>query len=237
MKISLIICAYNEEKYIGDCLNSVVLHAANELHEIIVINNVSTDNTKNIVLTYQNNGVSIVDESQKGLVRARQRGYITATGDILAYIDADTKITETWLPTIQKEFEDPNLACLSGPHIYYDLPAWQKIVVKIYWILSFPVYKILGYMITGANFSIRKEVLQKMEGFDTKIEFYGEDTDIARRAHKFGKVKFMSSFGILTSGRRFLHQGILSTGYLYAANFFSEIFIKKPVTEEYTDYR
>ncbi len=73
---------------------------------------------------------------------------------------------EGWYERIVKEFEDnPKLACLSGPYIYYDIPRFQKFLVWCYWyIFGMPMYFLVGYMITGGNFAIRKEVLKKMNG-------------------------------------------------------------------------
>jgi hypothetical protein len=110
--------------------------------------------------------------------------------------------------------------------------------VKLYWyIFAYPFYLIFGYMIVGGNFAIKKEVLEKMGGFDTTIEFYGEDTNIARRAHKFGKVQFLPSLVMPTSGRRLIEQGVVKTALIYGANFFSEIFLKRPAHTVYTDHR
>ena len=50
--------------------------------------------------------------------------------------------------------------------------------------------------------AIRRDVLEKMGGFDASIEFYGEDIDIAKRAGKYGKVLFSPRFVMPTSGRR-----------------------------------
>ncbi len=65
MKISLVICAYNEEKYIGACLESVLKNAKEKLHEIIVVDNNSTDKTKEIVKRFPE--VSLVEETKKHL--------------------------------------------------------------------------------------------------------------------------------------------------------------------------
>jgi GT2 family glycosyltransferase len=100
-----------------------------------------------------------------------------------------------------------------------------------------PVYWLVGYMATGANFAIRKSVLDKMKGFDTSIAFYGEDTNIARRASKHGKVKFKPNFEMHLSGRRLKNQGVTKTGLVYMANFVSEVLFKKPATKKYEDYR
>lgn len=236
-KISLIICAYNEEKYIGECLDRAIKSSKGKFFEILVIDNASTDHTKEVAEKHP--GVRVIREEKKGLTRARQRGFEEARGDILAYIDSDTHMPEGWLATVSDEFaRNQKLACLSGPYIYYDIPKFQQFLVKMYWyVLAMPIYWMVGYMTVGGNFAIRKEVLKKMNGFDTTIEFYGEDTNIARRAHKFGKVKFKPGFIMYTSGRRLTGQGVFKTATAYMLNYLSEAFLHKPVTKKYTDIR
>lgn len=236
-KISLIIPAYNEEKYLGGCLDFAIKNSHNKFLEIIVVDNASTDNTKSIALSRPN--VRVIMEREKGVTRARQRGYLESKGDILAYIDADTRMPEGWVDTIIEEFgNNKNLVCLSGPYIYYDLPKYQQFLVKMYWyILALPMYWIVGYMVIGGNFAIKKDILAKTGGFDTTIEFYGDDTNTARRASKFGKVKFKIDNYMYTSGRRLVNQGIMYMFKEYGQNFLSEVLFKKPVTKEYKDFR
>ena len=236
MKISLIIPAYNEEKYISRCIQSAQKHSS-DLFEIIVVDNNSTDKTSEIAESFPD--VRVVHETEKGVTRARQRGFLESKGDILAFVDSDTYLNDEWFNIIKNEFQKSSkLACLSGPYIYYDIPKYQKIMVWIYWnIFARITYLLVGYMVVGGNFAIRRDVLEKMKGFDTKIDFYGEDTNTARRAHKFGKVKFNFHFNIFTSGRRFFGQGLWNTAMLYASNFFSEVFLRRPITKEYKDLR
>lgn len=237
LKISLIIPAYNEEKYIGDCLEYAIKNSNGKFYEIIVVDNASTDNTSKIASKYPE--VKVVYETNKGLTFARQRGFIESKGDILAYVDADTKMKEGYYERIVKEFtENEKLACFSGPHEYYDISKFKQFLNKIFWIiLAYPTYKIVGYMAIGVNFAIRRDVLEKMNGFDTSISFYGEDTNIARRANEYGKVKLSLNFGIPTSGRRLTDHGIFKTLYVYIFNFVSEVILHKPVTSNYKDVR
>ena len=173
------------------------------------------------------------------MTNARQRGYLEAKGDILACIDADTRMPEGWVEKVEKEFaKNPNLASISGPYRYYDGTAIQKFILNMFWWLSAPLaYRIAGYALLGGNFAIKKEVLDKMKGFDTDIEFYGEDTNIARRASEFGKVKFEMGFYIYSSSRRFGSQGIIKTNAMYALNFISEAFFKHQVNKNHKDIR
>ncbi len=236
MKISLVIPAYNEEKYLGDCLAHAVKNGA-ALHEILVINNASTDGTEGVAKDFP--GVRVVTESRKGLTRARARGLEEATGDILAFIDADTRMPPGWVEKISRAFErDPGLVCVSGPYIYYDGGLPTTVGVWLYWrLLGMPMYWLKGFMAVGGNFAAKKSALRKIGGFDTTIEFYGEDTNIARRLARVGRVLFMLSLPMYTSARRFRGDGLIRTGFVYAKNFLSEAFLRRPATETYTDYR
>jgi len=236
-KITLAIPAYNEENYIGTCLDYAIKNSDGGFFEILVIDNASTDKTAEVAGKFP--GVRVVREEKKGLTRARQRAFEEMRGDVLAFVDSDTRMPKGWCATVRSEFsKDPKLAALSGPYIYYDITKFQQFLVRLYWIfLGVPVYFVLHYMVVGGNFAIRKTVLEKMHGFDTTIEFYGEDTNIARRAHEFGKVKFNLKFSMYTSGRRLVGQGLMKTSLLYIANYISEAFFHKPTTKEYTDIR
>ena len=235
--ISLVIPAHNEEKYIGECLEKVLRLSQGKFLEIIVIDNASTDNTREVAEKFE--GVKVIYEGQKGVVCARQRGFMESKGEVIAFMDADSYFMDGWPEFIEKEFQkDENLVSLSGICKYYDTPMWQNVMIWIYWnIFAMPTYWVLGYMMISGNFVMRRTVLQKMGGFDTNIAFYGDDTNTARRASKFGKVKFTTNFFIYTSGRRLSNQGLVNVGVVYVINFFSEVFLHKPHTKEYEDYR
>ncbi|MFA5778132.1 MAG: glycosyltransferase family A protein [Candidatus Paceibacterota bacterium] len=236
MRISLIICAYNEEKYIQACLENAIKNSSGKFYEIIVVDNNSTDHTKETVEKIP--GVIIATELQKGTNYARQKGVELATGDLLAFIDADTKMPEGWVDTLISEFtNNPKIVCLSGPYIYYDFSKWQQFLSLVYWYLAFPVYLFVGYMAVGGNFVIKKEVVKKMNGFDTSIQFYGDDTSIARDASRFGKVKFKLNFIMYSSARRLKSQGVTKTALIYVLNFFSQVLIKKSATKSSKDIR
>lgn len=237
MKISLIIPAYNEEKYIGECLKSAIGNSNGAFLEIIVIDNASTDKTKEVAEKFP--GVRVVHEPQKGLTFARQKGLESAKGDFLAFIDADTKMPVGWPEKVIKAFSnDPHLVCVSGPYVYYDASWITRASVWLCWIFfAYPTYIFTGYMTIGGNFVAKKSALDKIDGFDKNINFYGEDTDIARRLHKIGKVKIIQKLYMYTSARRLKGQGLANTLMLYVANFFGIVFTGKPVSKEYKDLR
>ncbi len=236
MKISLVIPAYNEANYIGACLDNAIKNSNGRFCEIIVINNASTDQTKEIALS---KGVRVVDESRKGLTKARQRGLVEASGDYIAYVDADTHISPKWFDTIERSFKRrPDMVCLSGPYRYYDAAFIPKTIMTGLWYLSAPLtYRLVGYMVLGGNFIAKKEAMFSVGGFDESIDFYGEDTDIARRLNKAGKVVFDMSFYVHTSCRRLKKEGIFLTNLRYGLNFIWQVVFHRPFTKKYNDIR
>lgn len=237
MTISVIIPAYNEENYIGETLKSLVESASNNLLEVLVVNNASTDKTAAIASSFPK--VRVVYEPKKGLTRARQAGLNAAKGDVLAYIDADTRVSKEWFLALNQEFaENPSLVCLSGPYEYHDLSDFKLFLVKI-WNKVAMLIPHLGktYVIMGGNFAAKKSALLAAGGFNEQIQFYGEDTDIARRLRALGQVKFLARFSIRTSARRLNEEGFFKVGFKYLINYLSVVFFKKPFSKTYQDIR
>jgi len=239
MKISFVIPAYNEEALLSTCLESILAEVARTglAHEaeIIVVNNASTDRTREISLQYK--GILVVDEPRKGLTRARQAGFLASCGELVANPDADTILPAGWLTTVLEEFErNPKLLALSGPYVYYDLSLVQRILVKIFTFFSFVIHLInyyllrMGAIIQGGNFVVRRSALEAIGGHNTSIEFYGEDTDIAKRIAVLGKVKWTWKLPMYSSGRRLAAEGLVTISIKYAVNHFATIFSGKPVT-------
>lgn len=244
MKVSFVVPAYNEENFIGACLESIMreIAAAPCETEVIVVNNASTDATRERALAVP--GVRVVDEPRKGLVRARQAGYEAATGDLIANIDSDTRLTPGWLTTVLREFDrNPDMLALSGPLIYYDMGAAGRMMVRMFYWVGFATYLFLhhvlkkGAMIQGGNFVIRKSALDAIGGYDTSIEFYGEDTDVARRVSRIGRVKWTFALPVYSSARRMNSEGIAAVGLRYTLNYLWVSVLGRPLTKTHKDVR
>ncbi len=236
MNISIVIPAYNEEKYLATCLASIAEHGT-KATEIIVVDNNSTDKTARVARQFA--GVRVVQELSKGASSARQRGFVEATGDLIAYLDADTRMPAHWIEKVQSCFEaDRRLVSVSGPYIYDGLSPFYNFLIWLTWVLpSVPVYWCTGYMIWGGNFVVKREALAAIGGFNTGIAFYGDEADVGRRLSKIGKVRFDISLIMYSSPRRLLQEGVCATGARYGLNLLSQIFFKKTITPGYTEIR
>jgi GT2 family glycosyltransferase len=115
--------------------------------------------------------------------------------------------------------------------------------VQLFYLLAFVLYVLnryvlrAGSMVQGGNFVLRRDALASIGGFNTSIAFYGEDTDIARRLNRVGKVVFTFKLKMFSSARRLKKEGMLTIGMRYTVNYLWTTFRKKPFTEEYIDIR
>jgi glycosyltransferase involved in cell wall biosynthesis len=244
MVLSFVVPAFNEEAYIGDCLEAILKQTKDiqDSTEIIVVNNASTDRTREVALRYP--GVRVVDEPRKGLTFARQAGFLASTGSIIANVDSDSRLTPGWVDRVLNEFHsNPRLAGFSGPFIYYDLTDQQRRMVKVFYLLGWVTHIMnkhilrVGAMMQGGNFAVSRAALEKIGGFNVDISFYGEDTDIARRLNAVGDVVFSFDLKMYSSARRLKHEGMFTMAARYSINYFWTTFLKRPYTREHLDIR
>lgn len=244
MRLSYVIPAYNEEAYLGACLESILRQtgAGETQIEIIVVNNASTDATRAIALTYPS--VILVDEPRKGLTYARQAGLDACHGELIANVDADSRLPEGWLRRVLQEFDrTPDLLAVSGPLVYYDLDPIESAMVRIFYLLAWTTYVInryvlrVGSMVQGGNFVVSRSAMDRIGGFDVSIAFYGEDTDIARRLNQLGEVRFTFALKMLSSARRLKKEGIFRMAVRYSMNYLWTTFLERPFTHDYIDIR
>ena len=240
--MSVIVCAHNEAQYLAPCLHSL-LAQSRPPDEILVINNASTDATR--AVAEQIPHVRVVDEPRKGLVVARETGRQLATGEVLVYVDADCRAPLTWLERVERRFaRDPHLIALSGPYRFYDWDWWGRVLIRAYDFTLAPATQLLvkyilriGTIFYGGNFAVRAEALRRIGGFDTSIEFHGEDTNVGRRLFAIGRVGLFHDCYLHTSARRYVAMGKGAVIRLYVRNFTSEILHHRPKDTTHLDVR
>ncbi|HVN26427.1 MAG TPA: glycosyltransferase family A protein [Candidatus Paceibacterota bacterium] len=239
-KLSFVIPAYNEEHYLGDCLDTIIKEVSGRDDvEIVVADNNSSDRT--IAVAEERKAkfpnLVVVKETRRGANRTRQTGFESSHGEIIAFIDADTKMPAGWVATVEREFAlHPKVVCVSGPFIYYDLSPGIRALVKMFYVWGYVIYLIgrgifhRTTIIQGGNYAVRRQALEKIGGQDVSIVFYGDDTDLAVRLSRIGIVKFSFAMPILTSGRRLAKEGTFTMGFRYALNNFWMTVFRRPFT-------
>jgi len=203
VKISVIVPAFNEEKFLGNCLLSLKGQDFKDF-EVIVVDNNSTDKTTEIAKKF---GAILVSEKNQGVAFARNKGAKIAKGEILVFTDADTILPKNWLSRIKEEFErDKELIAFGGSCEFYSGPISARLASKFFLkpFLILDKFFSGGFNLMGCNMAIKKEMFLKVGGFNEKLKL-NEDVEISYRLRKMGKVKFDPNFKVKTSGRRFRH--------------------------------
>jgi glycosyltransferase involved in cell wall biosynthesis len=207
-QISVVIPAWNEENYIGRCLDSILKQDTLVSYEVIVVNNNSVDQTVNI--TKSKKGAILLNESRQGVAFARNTGAKAARGAIIAFVDADCIPPFDHLKKIFTFFQSNEKEVgLVGPYVYYDGNFLAKFATYNlnYYSLYYRIKKITdGFQeFSGGDFVIRKQVFESVGGFNEKITdiIYPEDLELAKRIFKAGyKLYFDKNFKMPTSFRR-----------------------------------
>ena len=236
--VSVVIPAYNEEKYLPLCLASIRKQDYAAEYEVIVVDNASKDNTARIARDW---GARVVYEGKRSPACARQKGAEASTGDIIAFIDADTQAPPYWLSTIVSRFvRETKTVVVSGPYVYCDAGRIAKIFSYINFISMnidqlFRTVLNKGSAIWGCNFAVRRSALLKVGGFDTSIRFYGEEYELSLRLKKAGKGNIIPRLFVLTSARRLKRIGVVNQYWNWIVDYFSVLFWYEPISEELED--
>ncbi len=205
MLISIIIPAYNEEKYIGLTLGRIkqaqqlLLNEKGTPAEIIVVDNDSTDSTANIALSLE---AQVINEPTHNVAKVRNVGANRANGDVLVFVDADVIVPPGLLCHIHEAMSDE--LCLGGAVDTNYQPA--KLSVKVYLRMWRLVGRFAG-MAQGATQFCRKDVYASLRGYDETL-YMGEVVDFYWRLKRFAKrcnsyVQFICNVQVSPSNRRF----------------------------------
>lgn len=203
MKISVVIPAYNEEQYLGECLQSLMAQGYSEPFEIIVVDNGSTDRTAAIAGKL---GVRVLSEPRRGVCAARQTGTVSARGDIVVSTDSDTVFPPDWLSTIARTFTDhPDAVAVTGPVTFVDAPWWGRALAGALFGINRAIFVRTGKVrhISGCNTAFRKDA---WSGYQTGLTQGGDELDLLRQLSARGPVVFQQDMQVRTSSRR-LHHG------------------------------
>lgn len=232
--ISVVIPAYNEENYISACLHALKNQKDAPPHQIIVVDNASTDSTAHIARQY---GAYVVTEPRKGVARARQTGFEAVRGDIIASLDADTRVATFWLARIAAYFrENPTLSAVYGPVHWYDGQPIDQWVVRYpfawgQW-LCHRAHRDLWW---GSNFAVRREVFWKAGGFPVDWP-RGEDNDLSLRVSRIAWVHFDPNLVVYASSRR-IQEGWFKLGRVALTDVAERFLLRRRPSHPMADLR
>ena len=221
-KISIVIPAFNEEKYITGVFEGLKAQSFRNF-EVIVVDGGSTDKTRKIA---RKNGGRVIDERKGSIGGARNEGAKLARGDLIMFTNSDTRASRDVLNTYVELFKDKNVVAASGPLVPLEKTTW--FMKFCYHFASVDLAKMSFATgkpaISGSNFMVRKSAFRQCGGFDESLITY-EDLDLAHRLSKMGQVRYVRSAVVATSIRRIVKWGYLkyimfNTGNVVRYNLF-----------------
>jgi glycosyltransferase involved in cell wall biosynthesis len=203
--VSVVIPAHNEETYIASCLTSLVNQHTSYPFEVIVVDNNSTDNTVNVVKSFEKKlHIKIVSEKRKGRGPARFAGFHIAKGDIIFSTDADCIIPSDWIEKTVKAFgNDTTMIAATGIGKTVDNGWFGNLFYLLFWnLLAIYFDKLIRghWWLAGYNFAIRKEFYKKSGGFDPTLNSQ-EDSVLVEKVCKIGKISWICPT-VIVSARR-----------------------------------
>ncbi len=181
--LSIIIPAKNEEDYIRQCLDGIYsLNYDQSQIEVIVVDNDSIDQTKNIA---QQKGSVVLEVKQGNIGELRNKGAQAANGEIFAFIDADCVPDKDWLINAVKVLKDKTVAAVgSKPEIPETDTSW---VEKTWSLMKQIPQKGYTNWLSSSNFIVKKEAFDQVNGFDPAL-ITCEDADIGYRISRSWKM-------------------------------------------------
>ncbi len=192
-RVSVVVCAYNAADTLEDNLVSLEKLTYPD-YEIILVNDGSRDRTGEIARAHPR--VRVVDIPNGGLSAARNVGLAEASGEIVAYTDADTRVDRDWLTFLVQPFLTLDVVGSGGPNVVPpDDPPIAQCIARA---PGGPTHVLLDDRIAehvpGCNMAFRREALLAIGGFNPIYLRAGDDVDVCWRLQSRGwKIGFASS--------------------------------------------
>lgn len=194
-KVSVVINTCNRGHVLPRCLASLQEQTFRNF-EVIVVNGPSTDNTASVLEQFSGQ-IRVVTTASRVLCVSRNEGIVAARGDLVAFIDDDAIAEPRWLEGLVGAFEDPAVGAagglvfrMNGRDIEfrngvldrYGFVAWNEARPGTHWDWKQDRLN----TVSGNNCMFRRSALEKLGGFDEKIEYYHDEADVVMRLAKAG---------------------------------------------------
>ncbi|MBI2666450.1 glycosyltransferase [Candidatus Woesearchaeota archaeon] len=225
-KISVIIPAHNEEKYIEKTLESISKQTFSEVETIVVANG-CTDKTEEIVKEKvkeyqqekknQQKNVRLLSLPKANVSVARNAGALNAQGELLVFLDADTSLEANGLETIHQQFAEKHAVATT-----LSLPEEKKITYRLaLWFKNANLYSKIYKGCSGA-FICRKKDFHSVGGYNPQLSVR-EHRKLTLKLLDKGKYTCIPTYAT-TSMRRFQQWGISKVAWFWVAQWAKDTF-------------
>ena len=192
LDISIIIGTYNRCEVLPRALASVLSQKTETVqYEIIVVDNNSSDRTREVVATLMERGetrLRYIFEGRQGLAHARNAGIAAAVAPIVAFTDDDVRVAPNWIAEMKRAFDEhPEIDSVAGmilPRWPSEPPAWLTrehwvgpLALQEYGPLPFYVNSERPVSLAGANLAFRRSVFSRIGTFAPALSQGGDHSD------------------------------------------------------------
>ena len=262
MQLSIIIVNYNSRSLIEQCLVSVQKAIVGINAEIIIVDNNSTDGSEEYLPAKFQRVKFIFNNENLGFAKACNQGFEISSGTYVLFLNPDTILTETCLKDCVSFFETHADAGAAGVRMLNEKGNFLKESKRGLPTPSTSFYKLFGLtamfprsgtiakyyeghlpenennpvdVLSGAFMMIRREVFEKVNGFDGSFFMYGEDIDLSLRIGQQGYRNYYLGKISITH----LKGGSTTYNYKYIRDFYGamNLFVQKHYKDKATLYR
>ncbi|MGC9113509.1 MAG: glycosyltransferase [Candidatus Micrarchaeia archaeon] len=234
--ISVVVPAFNEEKYIGLTLDSLRRQEyPKEKFELIVSDDKSTDKTAEVARKY---GAKVVFCGKHRIGANRNNGARASSkqAEIIAFVDADAVVPPQWLRAVARAFRNERVVLVQGPvqpaSNGRPCSAWMRLFLDAYFKLMIAFGMPSG---PGSNYCVRKSAFNKVGGFPEDA-VTGEDLALAKKLLKHGKAVFADDAFLYVSDRRVRKWGVAKYLWFHLSNSL-RFALSGKASEEYENVR
>jgi len=214
IKFSIVIINWNGKEKLGELLDKCLESVSNTKYsnfEVIFVDNASTDGSYEYVRSKFSDFIFLRNPENLGFVGGNNVGAKLCSGEVIIFLNNDTIVDPHWLDEPAKLFENPkigivqsNLRLLSDPRIPDSIGHSISAIglpIENYFFMDEPEKPVPIFGGKGAALFVRRDLFEKLGGFDEDYFFYFEETDLCWRARLLGYEVYFSPNSIV------LHKG------------------------------
>jgi glycosyltransferase involved in cell wall biosynthesis len=206
VRLSVVIPALNEERHLGQLLSDIQRQTQSP-DEVIVVDAGSTDATVHIAKRSQ----AVVLHGEPPIARGRNLGGYSAKGELIFFLDADTRLPQTFFEDFVCEVERRSLDMACPRYLPHDSTPTIR-AIHAFWNMVLKVFERTLPSGAGHCIALRSELFRESRGFDSSLKF--DDIELVRRLSKERRFGYVGA-SVLVSDRRYKEQGILRTLLLH----------------------
>jgi glycosyltransferase involved in cell wall biosynthesis len=204
--LSVVIPALNEERHLGQLLSDIQ-RQSHRPDEVIVVDAGSTDATVRIAKQLS----TAVLHSEPPVARGRNVGGFSAKGELIFFLDADTRLPKTFFEDFVCEVERRGLDIACPRYLPHDSTPTIR-AIHAFWDLVLKVFERALPSGAGHCIALRRELFRESRGFDPSLKF--DDIELVRRLSKGRRFGYVGT-SVFVSDRRYKEEGVLRAFLLH----------------------